>query len=356
MRYSHESDDVDVPQLAFGEPMFDVTSINAVESIFREPYDWDPWGCENAQRFIDVFLFSRKPRCVLPVVAGQQPDALCIPALLRELRRDIHIEYCQLDPDGLGLPREELFANFDALYDWALDAQDPVSRTTAILKFTRWLKLHRKPWIKVQQHWKNAPNGLIVPVQEVCAHPDFDRRIKLLGVEREDMLYAMDVLLRRDHYLRAANGQAYISHEIRSEVGHPTAEATREVKHEIRSWGTRVLEIVQGGPSPEQFAGVLHDLRGMIRDAELVDPVTGKLDPGKTERYRDRLKVYATWNHARAVRAAIEVFAAAVQAYAPPPVNVLGRLMTIGAKHIPDRPPRACWKWLSLRWEVSFGV
>lgn len=320
-----------------GVPVIDITSIVAVESLFRS-HKKDPWAKLLAGYLADFFIYSERARYILPVSSPvDTTDASHLPSLLRQLiERDSSVfkaeEYRVDQPRKL---RDEyLLPSFAAFSAWVQNNKR---------SFRAWLDLHNESWVKsghmarVRPRYIYRTDGLIglTTFQELCAN---------VGVREEDICYAFDVVLRYPLYGElAGDGTYYLAHPIRERQNLPTMTVeVGQAPPVVLSFCGDVSAIVEQ-LSQDAYTSLLHDARGIVRDQRIVGLKKGAVDKDTARDIAARLGLPARLKKARKVMATAAALGGAEVSVAS----------TLWSGMLPRRLSRVRWLRWALEWDLE---
>jgi len=198
--------------------LVDLTTINAIESLFRstEP---DPWGRKLAGELADLVAYSDLVRYALPLPRADMSDKDAqLPMLLREL---LGGEPAVFSPARLITSESGSFNE-----EFLLPALRPFLAWSRLNGSTlrRWIRLHNESWIR-SPHAARLPRRFSFPVAAVRELPEVLESAKSVDTELEDFLYAFDVILRYPLYGELAGpNRKYLNHPIRDAFPLPTMD------------------------------------------------------------------------------------------------------------------------------------
>jgi hypothetical protein len=334
-------------------PVVDITSLNAVESLFRGGTR-DPWGPRLAGRLADFFVYSDVARFTMPVWARVvSPDYPTLPPILAQFRsRDSQLfapliyqieERRTLHPEYLG----EAFRGFAR---WARNSKDALRR---------WLQLHAEPWIR-DGHLARIRPRYVFDVERLHEDPLLEELAAVVGMSVDDILYAFDVVLRYPLYGELVGTDSYfLAHPIRELQALPTMSKETGPAPNI---ALSLADAVAGmAPSMtlEAYATFLHEARGVIRDRNIHELKAGSLDREATREVAALLGLPARLSAAgkiMGVTAGLIGLAGAAPALAPA-AAIGGSLVSVASAlwtgTVGRRPSRSSWLRWALEWDVE---
>lgn len=338
---------------AMKKPLVDITTINAVQSIFRGNVR-DPWARELAGELADLIIYGDTVRYSLPVPESVSDgiDPFREPSLLHDLvRRDKESfypeEYSTKEPRLL--KEDYLMACFEKFVCWA-----------KINHFTlkQWIDLHNEPWIRPVQG-PRAQHRYIFLLDALRKHSEVSELVNLLHVTPDDIYYAFDIVLRYPLYGQiAGRSEQYLNHPIRDAFPLPTMQwdviKTRPIavsfKKEISKLAPKLTQ--------DEYTVLLHELRGKVRqlgvhkvgpheiDKEVIREIAAAVS------LPPRLKAMAK---ASGVVGGIIAGAGLFPVLGPASTGI-GALVSISSTIWSGNLPRRVARWEWLRWAIEWDI
>jgi len=257
------------------KPLVDITTFNGIQSIFLGKIK-DPWGYELAGKFADAFIYSENIRYAKPILAehARTPNLPHEPSILIELERRENdffkaIEYSSKDTREL---KDEYLAEaFDKFSIWTRNNPS---------KINKWISLHSENWIRGRRPLQNE--GLIFSLLKLKSNLPFLALSKeLKQPDVHELCHAFDVVLRTPIYGEMAGEEEhYLNHPLRDIFSLSKMKYEDAPPPEIAiSFEETITKLVKNYDlSEEEYAILLHELRGNIWDQKIY-----KLNPGEID-------------------------------------------------------------------------
>jgi hypothetical protein len=200
-------------------PLFDTTSITAVQSLFERTAERDPWGVRLAGSLANMLIYSDEVRFPLPL--GKQSEArypyVIEPTLLKDItfgRDDFVIPVPYETATLRDLSPDSIYSAFVHYSNWAL------RHSPAIIRFCR---LHHQSWVRQLQHIPRVPRGTVHDLSSLVRDRTFTRLIAKTSISEDDHLYCFDIVLRYAIYGQMAGSASfYLNHPLRDAFRIPT--------------------------------------------------------------------------------------------------------------------------------------
>jgi len=251
-----------------GSPIIDITTLNAVESLFRVG-PVDPWARQTAGELVDFIIYADRPRFVLPCIGGS--PSMPLPSLLQSIqsaepRLFEPVAYSTDQPRQLA--PQHLLPSFQRFASWSR-----ANKTT----LRTWAGLHRQDWIR-SGHLARVKHAYVFDA-DALNRPELDGLANEVGVEQSDLCYAFDVILRYPLYGElAGNGQRYLNHPIRDSFRLPTMEELDFARVPIPlSFKTSALDWAPR-LKLEEFTRIALELRESVRRAGIYELRAGEFE------------------------------------------------------------------------------
>ncbi len=334
-------------------PLVDITTINAVESLFigRER---DPWAAKLAGELADLFVYADSMRHPLPVPSYAIEDyPVEIPYILRALgARDSavikHIEYSTEKQRAISDDQLDcLFTHFSA---WARSNKYTLER---------WLRLQNETWVR-SLHLARVKHQYVFALENLRNNPKLKLLCSALNLEEEAICYAFDIVLRYPFYGELAGvGESYLHHPIRDAFSTPLME-----HREVAQLGPSVrfrdsIAYLAPGLTTDSYTALLHELRGHVRECGLHRLAPGEVDRevvreiaikvGLPPRLKDIGRVVGVGGGLLTGVGAIAVLA--------PSAAIVGGIISISSAiwrgHLPASVGKVEWLRWALEWDIE---
>lgn len=257
-------------------PVVDITSLYAVESLFRNGTR-DPWGRELAGRLADLFIFSDTGRFTMPL----RPDAVTLadpslPLLLAQLQArdsDVFEPLLYVVDERPQLRSEYLMPAFGSFATWALNKKS---------RFKQWLTFHNEVRSTPRDITSIRPNSLF-DISELTYAEEFKRLQATINVPAQDLIYAFDIVLRYPLYGMLAGDDSYfLAHPIREEQNEPIIAVAPGKPPSIPLPFSQAVSTMVSSMTLEEYSIFLHEARGLVRDRKIHKMKVGTI--GQEER------------------------------------------------------------------------
>ena len=256
------------------KPLVDITTFNGIQSIFSGK-NKDPWGYDLAGKFADAFIYSEKIRYAKPMLFEhtRTPEKPHEPSILIELERRENdffksVEYSSKDPREL--KDEYLKEAFNRFCIWCKN--NPT-------KIKSWIFLHNESWIRSRRPLQNE--GLIFSILGLTNDLPFLALSKELNVEVNELCHAFDVVLRTPIYGEmAGENEHYLNHPLRDLFLLEDMQLEEAPPPKIAiSFEESITNFVKNYKlSEEEYAVLLHEIRGNIWDKKIYELNPGDID------------------------------------------------------------------------------
>ena len=336
------------------DPLVDLTTINAIESVFHKGPS-DPFGIRLAADFADLFIFSDSARFAVtrPTDAPESEKYGKIPQLVHELsnRDQGSLREAPLYTGNLTVNEEYLedsFASFSSYVN---------NNSQAVKDF---ILLHNSPDIRVRPPYKKGVNtGWVFPTHKVTESSSFDALVKLLKVNPEDICHVFDMVLKYSLYGELVGEDAhYLAHPFRTQQTFPTMSRDQGVAPQVPfRCGPSIMSI--GGLSRDEYTAILHEARGLARDMKLTDLKPGALEKERLREFAAKLELPPRLKEGgRAVGLGGGIIATvSALPVLDPSVAIIGGLISIAASfwttHLPRAASRLKWLHWTLAWDLE---
>jgi hypothetical protein len=253
------------------KPLVDVTTLNAVQSLFMKGQR-DPWAEKMAGAFADLYIYGDTVRYALAVPGSMSRESLEEPRLLLDLqKRDsealIAVPYSTAEPRIL--KDEYLLDCFEKFGAWVVNNKQTLQT---------WSRLHNEPWIRGIPG--RIQHGYVFSLEKLQDYPKVAAIADQAGLDHKDLFYAFDIILRYPLYGELAGAdQWYLNHPIRNAITLPTMATKAGPSPGITVSFKESVCALAPKLSFDEYAVLLYELRGAVRDRGL-----NKLQPGNFDR------------------------------------------------------------------------
>lgn len=334
-------------------PLVDITTINAVESLFRGGTR-DPWARQMAGELADLVVYADEVRygLTLPGVAPPEPEDGVVPSLLLDLsRRDSIVFRAEkyLSTEPFLLRDEYLERCFEQFGSWARS-----NRST----LRRWMALHNEEWIRVQ-HDTRIQHQFSFLLDKLLGDPALGALANAIGIGERDVCYAFDLVLRYPLYgLMAGEDEHYLSHPIRGSMQLPTMCSEPGRRPPVALSFRKLIGELAPALSQNEYAALLHELRGTVREYGLHRVAPGEVDK---EVIRDIAAKVALPPSLRSGGKMAAVGASLIGGLTAIPIlgsvgAVAGAAVSVSAVLWTGRVPRATTRLKWLRWALEWDI
>ena len=335
------------PTYRLDRPLVDISSIVAVESVYRSG-SGDPNRYKLAGQLGDMLAYARTVRYPLPLRSDREP---AIPDLLKSLQAK-----------DTELIRPVWFSTDDRI-ELASDYHD-----AAVQSFVSWAKAHTptlkktvrfqaEEWIR-RGHESRVRNTYVFDVSKVAGRSDIAILARVLDASLNDLLFTFDVALRYSLYGQLANGQHYLAHPVRDAIRLPSqTEEASEPWRPCISFAAD-LELLARRMTQDEFVGFLHDIREQVHQFSLQTQKPGDVDREVLRAIGSKLRLPARLGNRNAVlgTAGGVLTIGALVPEMMTPMTVLGGTVGIAAAAWRGHVPRGVGQSRWLRWMVRFDV
>jgi hypothetical protein len=336
---------------SFQSSVVDITTLNAVESIFRKGTK-DPWGRQLAGKLAEFFIYSDQPRFTMPIYDRSESISI-LPSILSQFEsRDkglfVPLIY-EVDEKRI-LNNEYLLDAFSGFDHWARNSRSSLAR---------WIKLHNEDWIK-KGHLARVRPRYVFDVNRISNEPILLDLTEFLGVSVNDVLYSFDVVLRYPLYGELAGPNVPLfAHPIREVQNLPTMKTDESKGLEIAlSLKDAVYEMVPA-MSLDDYTSFLHEARGIVRQRNVHKLKPGALDREATRDIAQELGLPARLNgvgKVMGISAGLITSLGGVASLAPA-MAILGGVVSVATVlwegALPSEVSRISWLRWALKWEIE---
>lgn len=266
-------------------PLFDLTSMLAVEALFRSGGK-DPWTRSIVSKFTDMYIFCDTARYTAPFFSDSNEtveSSDTFPVLRRLIDREssslLGITY--RTDEQITLNNEYMIDTFKAFSNWCINNKR---------QLRRWLTFHQQAWIR-GTHDQRFKTNFLYPTQTLINRSDLIELSKILNTSPEEICYTFDLVLRYSLIGQAAGeDQHYLAHPIREEQNFPTMTREPALPPNVPvKIGSSIIDYV-GNMTSDEYAVFLHEARRIVREMGIVD-----LKPKALERETLRELAYKLW-------------------------------------------------------------
>lgn len=334
-------------------PVVDITSLYAVESLFR-PGTRDPWGEKLAGRLADLFIFSDTGRFTMPLraeaVTLADPSLPPVLAQLRSRDSGIFEPLPYVVNERPRLKNEYLEPAFRSFATWA-------SNNKSALK--RWLAFHSEIRATPGDISHIRPNS-VFDISALVDVEEFQRLRVGLNVPADELIYAFDIVLRYPIYGElAGSGSYFLAHPIREQQNAPIIAVEPGQPPNIPISFSQAVAGMVSSMTLDDYASFLHEARGVIRDRNIQLLQVGAIDRETTREVASQLGLPARLSKAGrtvGIAAGVIGIAGAVPALAPAAAIAGGLIAMLSAAWsggIGRAPGRVKWLRWALEWDLE---
>ncbi len=336
-----------------GESVTDITTLNAVESLFHGSKR-DPWAHRLAGQFADIYAYSKRFRFVLPDPAPRPtgPHAPEVPEILTQIHtRDSKI----LRPVRYNTTeKRELIASHldNALENFSVWA----GNSPHLLD---WILLHKEPWI-AGGHALRVPQRFVYDIDIVRDRPLFAKTADSAKVSVDDLAYAFDVALRYGLYGELAGPTTfYLSHPVREEQNFPTISVEIPKTPALAMSFAYLVTNVAHKLTMDQYTSLLHEIRSFVADKNLDKLKAGVLGKKQMEDIAQELGFPARVKAWAKVAGVATSVIGACTLYPPlaVPAGIGAAVVSIGSlfwkPSVPKKLTKVKWLRPMFKWELD---
>jgi hypothetical protein len=239
------------------QPMVDVTSLNAIQSLFVEDSPKDPWARRLAGKLADLYVYGEKIRYAMAVHGADSGEVLERPRFLDHLQAYdssavTAVEYSAAEPRILS--DVYLYECFDKFSVWAINNR-------ATLK--KWVELHHQKWLYPISISERAP---VFSLEKLHDNAAVAKTAKIADVSLQDVYFAVDIILRYPLYGALAGADEwYLNHPIRDTMLLPTMTRTPATVPQVAISFADSISGFAEKLTMEAYVTLLHDLRTSVR-------------------------------------------------------------------------------------------
>jgi len=330
-------------------PLVDLTTINAVESIYHRGAK-DPHKYILAGQLGDMIVYADKVRYPLLVRTDMEPD---IPNLLKTLQSEFR-DNSLFDPvkhitdDPISLEPEHVYPAFQQFVRWSNSNVDILRKTVCF---------HSEQWIR-EGHKSRVRHKYVYDLDRIANLAEVGLLARVLDTTDEMVFYTFDVVLRYSLYGCLADGHYYLAHPIRDAVKLPTQEESKATLWKPCVSFANDIAVIARKLSQDNFGAFLHELRGWVSTYGMQAMLPGEADTSVVREIASKLGLQARFKNAApllGVSGGLLAAAAVVPSVAVP-ATVLGGVVGIAAAVWRGHVPRQLGQWRWLRWMVRFDV
>lgn len=334
-------------------PLFDLTSMLAVEALFRD-VPQDPWLNRIVSNLTDLFIFSEQARVAVPYYSNtlntlEEGDMFRVLNLLR--RRDpnlIHPVIYRTD-EQISLNPEFLDRCFSVFSKWARNNRRQMKS---------WLQFHREPWIS-STHSLRYKTKYLYATHTLMNTPEFNILVKTLAVSPEEIYYAFDLVLRYSLLGQiAGENQHYLAHPIREEQQFPTMQFERgESPHVPVHIGKAIAPVIHKF-TMDQYAEFLNETRGIVREMGITEMKPNTIEKDTLRELATRLWLppkLRSWGKLHGLLAGLITGIGTYPALGPISAG-LGAGVSIAATFWSGNLPRTAARIRWLRWAFEWDI
>jgi hypothetical protein len=245
-------------------PVVDITSLYAVESLFRPGGTEDPWGKRVAGRLADLFIFSDEARFMMPIRAEAATlEDPSLPPLLERLRsRDpgVLAPLPYVVEERRRLKNEYLEPSFHAFGTWATNNKSA---------FKKWLAFHREIRLNPTD-FSEVRASSVFDIASLLETQEFQRVLANLNLPADDLVYAFDIVLRYPLYGEiAGSGSYFLAHPMREQQAAPIIAVDPGPPPAIPISLSQAVAAMVPYMTLDEYTSFLHEARGLIRDRQI---------------------------------------------------------------------------------------
>ena len=171
-------------------PLFDLTSMLAVEALFRGGFK-DPWTRSIVSKFTDMYIFCETARYTAPFFSDSTKEVEnsdTFPVLRKLIDREnssLRAIIYRTD-EQISLNVEYMNDSFKAFYNWCINN---------ISQLKNWLNFHQQEWIR-GTHNERFKTNFLYQTQILSNRNDLINLSKTLNTSPEEICYTFDLVLR----------------------------------------------------------------------------------------------------------------------------------------------------------------
>lgn len=334
-------------------PLFDLTSMLAVESLFRDGPK-DPWLDSIVSNFTDLFIFSDHVRVTIPFYSST-PKTIEEDATFRTLNLIKKQDPVLIQPvvyrtdEQISLNSHYMHDSFCSFAKWASNNRQQVRQ---------WLNFHRQPWIR-DTHVLRFHTDYLYPTQTLMNTPEFNSLVKILSVRPEEVCYTFDLVLRYSLIGQiAGENEHYLAHPIREEQCFPTMRREPGIPPPIPIHiGKFIIPVVQNF-TMDEYTAFLYEARVLVRDMGIVNMKPHTIEKDSLRELAARLWLppkLRSWKKAYGILAGL-LTGAGVYPVVGPISAVVGGAVSVAATFWTGNLPRTVARIKWLRWACEWDI
>jgi len=266
-------------------PLFDLTSMLAVEALFRSGVK-DPWARAIVSKFTDMYIFCDTARYTAPFFsdstkAVENSDTFPVLQKLIELENSSLHSITYRTDEQITLNVEYMVDSFKAFENWCVNNKNQLKS---------WLKFHQQEWIR-GTHNQRFKTNFLYPTQTLSNRNDLVNLSRILNTSPAEICYTFDLVLRYSLIGQSAGeNQHYLAHPIREEQNFPTMNREPATPPNVPVQIGRSIVDYVAGMSLDEYTVFLHEARQLVREMGIVD-----LKPKTIEKETLRELAYKLW-------------------------------------------------------------
>jgi len=334
-------------------PLVDLSTLYAVESCFRGPVR-DPWATSLAGNLADLFVYADNIRVPCPVkdeesISGPLPPMPHTYRILATRDSALFSPLIFTTEQQIRLNGYYLLESFEAVANWARLNSGA---------FKRHCRLFGHPSVQTA-HEARLKHDFLYSFERLRRDRSFTELAEELDLPETDIAGTFDAILRFSLYARlAGEEERYLNHPIRSAILLPTMEHEYADAPSIAISFTQSISEFAERLSLDEYAALLHELRGVVRDMGL-----HRVRPGECDRevLREIAARVGLPPRLRAFSKAIGVTAGVVGGLGAVPIlgpwaAVAGGAISISASLWTGLLPRSVTRLRWLRWAFEWDI
>lgn len=334
-------------------PVIDITSLYAVESLFRSGTR-DPWAEKLAGRLADLFIFNDTARFTMPLRAEaamvEDPSLLPVLSQLQSRDPDVFEPLPYVVRERPRLSNEYLEPTFRSFAAWASNNR---------AAFKRWLAFHGEVRATPRDMTQIRPNS-VFDISALLGVDEFQRLRVGLDVSSDDLIYAFDIVLRYPLYGQlAGSGSYFLAHPIREQQNAPIITVEPGEPPNIPISFSQAVAGMASSMTLDEYSSFLHEARGVIRDRKIHQLKAGAIDRETTRELAGQLGLPARLNKAGrnlGIAAGIIGAVGSVPILGPPAAIAGGLIAIVSAiwtGSVGRAPGRVKWLRWALTWDLE---
>jgi hypothetical protein len=345
---------IDYNSLSGKTSLLDQTTINSVQSIFNNDIV-DLWAEDFLADFIDFFVWSDKISYPLSITnINSDYSDIVLPELLCMLKSHDSSSIVEKVEkyEKIQLSSELLCGTFEKFYDYVFNNKN---------RIRAFLNLHQKQLIvdQVNSRFKET-GGYVFDVTEIKRYyKNFDEKLKIIGLEEKQLFYLFDLVLKYFKYAELVDDESYyFSHPIRENQGFSFSKKQIGKMPKIPLRLGQYIAPIALKSKMEDFAIMLHELRGYVRDMNMIDLAPGSIEKETIRELAQKIKLPPKFKDFPKKITAFSAIISGLGAYPllGPTSTILGAALCLTTLIWKGQLPKSSGNLKWLQWAIQWDI